>query len=105
MISDAIDIGIMIYNTFWFGCQPIEPETMFQLKDAEHVAAIKWAYPDVNGYDRMKEFSHIFNNPEIKKAFAKTMLNFIHPKNPKHASGDLEHGYNACTKKHIQYLS
>ena len=61
MISDAIDIGIMIYNTFWFGCDPIEPETMLRLRDAEHVAAVKWAYPDPEAYDRMKEFSHMFN--------------------------------------------
>jgi 4-hydroxy-tetrahydrodipicolinate synthase len=61
MISDAIEIGIMIYNTYWFGCQPIEPETMLRLQDAEHVAAVKWNYPDIDGYDRMTEFSHIFN--------------------------------------------
>ena len=61
MISDAIDIGIMIYNTFWFGCAPIEPDTMLKLEDAEHVAAVKWNYPDADGYDKMTEFSHIFN--------------------------------------------
>lgn len=61
MISDAIDIGIMIYNTHWFGCDPIEPETMLRLNDAEQVAAVKWNYPDPDGYDKMKEFSHIFN--------------------------------------------
>ena len=61
MISNTIDIGIMIYNTYWFGCQPIEPETMLRLQDAEHVAAVKWNYPDEDGYDKMKEFSHIFN--------------------------------------------
>jgi len=61
MISDAIDIGIMIYNTYWFGCDSLEPETLLRLKDAEHVAAIKWNYPDPDGYDKMKEFSDIFN--------------------------------------------
>ena len=61
MISDAIDIGIMIYNTYWFGVSPIEPETMARLKDAEHVAAIKWHYPTDEGYDKMKEFSDEFN--------------------------------------------
>ena len=61
MISDAIDIGIMIYNTFWFGVAPITAETMLRLRDAEHVAAIKWTFPDDEGYDQMTEFSSIFN--------------------------------------------
>ena len=61
MISDAIDIGIMIYNTYWFGASPIEPETMRRLEDAEHVAAVKWNYPDPDGYDKMREFSDTFN--------------------------------------------
>ncbi len=61
MISDAIDIGIMIYNTYWFGVAPLEPETLHRLKDAEHVAAVKWNYPDPDGYDKMKEFSDTFN--------------------------------------------
>ena len=61
MISDAIDIGIMIYNTYWFGVSPIEPETMRRLEDAEHVAAVKWNYPDSDGYDKMSEFSGTFN--------------------------------------------
>jgi 4-hydroxy-tetrahydrodipicolinate synthase len=60
-ISDAIDIGIMIYNTYWFGCEPIQANTMLRLKDAEHVAAIKWAVPEGEDYDKMREFSHIFN--------------------------------------------
>ena len=61
MISNAIDIGIMIYNTYWFGVSPIEPETMRRLEDAEHVAAVKWNYPDPDGYDKMREFSDTFN--------------------------------------------
>ena len=61
MISDAIDIGIMIYNTYWFGVSPIEPDTMRRLEDAEHVAAVKWNYPDPDGYDKMSEFSGTFN--------------------------------------------
>ena len=61
MISDAIDIGIMIYNTYWIGVSPIEPETMRRLEDAEHVAAVKWNYPDPDGYDKMREFSDTFN--------------------------------------------
>ena len=60
-ISDAIDIGIMIYNTYWFGCESITAETMSRLTDAEHVVAVKWAVPEGQDYDRMREFAHIFN--------------------------------------------
>jgi len=60
-ISDAIDIGIMIYNTYWFGCESITAETMLRLADAEHVTAIKWDVPEGSDYDQMRKFSHIFN--------------------------------------------
>lgn len=67
-ISEAIDIGILIYNTWWFnhptlGAQSISPETMLRLKDAEHVVAIKWAVPPDGpyDYDDMQQFSGIFN--------------------------------------------
>src|SRR5215469_10691716 len=38
-ISDGVDIGILIYNTFWFGVQSITADTMLRLRDAEHVVA------------------------------------------------------------------
>ena len=63
-ISDAVDIGIMIYNTFWFGgvgLPPISAETMLRLANAEHVVALKWAVPEDKDYDDMKKFAHIFN--------------------------------------------
>ena len=60
-ISDAIDIGIMIYNTHWFGCEYLTAETMLRLVDAEHVAAIKWSVPAGEDYDQMRQFVHIFN--------------------------------------------
>jgi 4-hydroxy-tetrahydrodipicolinate synthase len=62
-ISDAIDIGIMIYNTWWFGAEPITPETMLRLADAEHVEAIKWSVPPGGpiDYDAMTTFAHRFN--------------------------------------------
>jgi dihydrodipicolinate synthase/N-acetylneuraminate lyase len=60
-ISDAIDIGIMIYNTHWFGAQSVAAETMLRLKDAEHVVAIKWSASEGQDYDDMKKFAHIFN--------------------------------------------
>ena len=64
-ISDAIDIGIMIYNTHWFCKNPVKEymkaESMLRLKDSEHVIAIKWNVPDGEDYDQMTQFSDIFN--------------------------------------------
>ena len=66
-VSEKIDIGIMIYNTFWFGCEPISVQTMQKLsKNTEHVVAIKWDVPD-NGnpsfpvYDDMSKFAADIN--------------------------------------------
>ncbi len=60
-ISDAIEIGIMIYNTHWFGAESITADTMLRLKDAEHVVAVKWSVSEGQDYDDMREFSSIFN--------------------------------------------
>ena len=60
-VSDAIDIGIMIYNTYWFGAPPIAVETLLRLKDAEQVVAVKWNTPVPEDFDQMRDFSHIFN--------------------------------------------
>ena len=66
-ISDAIEIGIMIYNTHWFTSDPaveaMRAETMLRLKDAEHVVALKWSSPEGTDidYDDMTKFADIFN--------------------------------------------
>ncbi|MGH2559339.1 MAG: dihydrodipicolinate synthase family protein [Thermomicrobiales bacterium] len=60
-ISDAIDIGIMIYNTFWFGCPSLTAESMGRLRDAEHVVAIKWVVPASDDYDAMRQFAANIN--------------------------------------------
>jgi len=64
-ISDAIDIGIMIYNTHWFCKDPrkeyMKAESMLRLKDSEHVVTIKWSVPDGEDYDDMRQFSDTFN--------------------------------------------
>ena len=62
-ISDAIDIGIMIYNTWWF-CMDrvnhsIQADTMMRLKDT-NVVAIKWSVPEGEDYDGMTKFSSDF---------------------------------------------
>lgn len=67
-ISDAIDIGILIYNTWWFnhptlGDRSIAPASLLRLTDAEHVVAVKWSVPPdgPDSYDDMRQFAHIVN--------------------------------------------
>ncbi len=60
-ISEAIDIGIILNNAFWFGAPGIATETLLKLADAEHLVAIKWVAPDDAQYDDMRQFAHIFN--------------------------------------------
>ena len=61
-LSDGVDdVGIMIYNTFWWGCPGITPETMMRLKDAENIVALKYSAPPDREYEEMKQYSHIFN--------------------------------------------
>ena len=64
-ISDAIEIGIMIYNTWWFCMNPakeyMHADTMLRLKDAERVVAIKWSVPEGEDFDQMRQFSDTFN--------------------------------------------
>lgn len=73
-ISDAIEIGVMIYNTPWFSSVPAKrygggiyslgdhlPDTIVKMADFEHIVAIKWAVSDKYEYEEMKRFSHIFN--------------------------------------------
>jgi 4-hydroxy-tetrahydrodipicolinate synthase len=60
-ISDAIDVGIIIYNTWWFGAESIAAETLLRLTDAEHVIGVKWSTPTDAGYDDMRQFSGVFN--------------------------------------------
>jgi len=60
-ISDATNIGILIYNTHWFGAPSMTAESMLRLVDAEHVVGIKWDVPADEDYDEMRKFAHLFN--------------------------------------------
>jgi len=60
-ISDQIGIGIMIYNTFWFGPPALTAGSMNRLRDAENVVAIKWVVPPDQDYDAMTAFADHFN--------------------------------------------
>lgn len=60
-LSDAIEIGILVYVTRGMNC-PIYAETYRKMVDFEHVVGVKWSppAPDI-GYEDIFEFSHIFN--------------------------------------------
>jgi 4-hydroxy-tetrahydrodipicolinate synthase len=60
-ISAAIDIGIVIYNTWWFGAPSIAAESVLRLADAEQVTAVKWAVPPECDYDDMRQFADLVN--------------------------------------------
>ena len=60
-ISAAIDIGIVVYNTWWFVVPSVTVATMRRLADAEHVVAIKWFTPPDQNYDDMREFADFVN--------------------------------------------
>ena len=60
-ISDAIDIGIMIYHTHFYNYGRIEIETFKKMADFEHVMAVKWSNPDDVPYEAMRELTPYFN--------------------------------------------
>ena len=60
-ISDAIDIGIMVYHTHWLSGGRIEVDTILRMADIEQVASIKWSAPEDVDYDEMAKFSSIFS--------------------------------------------
>jgi len=60
-ISDAVDIGIIINNAFWFGAPAITTESILRLKNAGQVVAFKWISKDPAQYDDMTEFVDAFN--------------------------------------------
>lgn len=46
-VNDAVDIPLMIYNTWWIGEQGrVSLDLVGRLADLEHVVAIKWSAPD-----------------------------------------------------------
>lgn len=74
-ISEAIDIGIMIYNTHWFGVESITAETMLRLEDVEQVVAVKWSVSEGQDYDDMRKFSDIFNVIDNSGQYARCYKN------------------------------
>ena len=60
-LSNAIDIGIMVYHTHWMPGGRVETDTILKMADIEQVVSIKWSTPDDMDYDDMAKFSGIFN--------------------------------------------
>lgn len=60
-LSDAIDIGIMVYCTHWMPGGRVEVDTILKMADFEQVAAIKWSPAENIAYEEMSKFSGIFN--------------------------------------------
>ena len=60
-VSDAIDIGILIYNTPWLLYGGIYPDTFRKMADFEHVTGIKWSPPDGVAYEDIFDLADTFN--------------------------------------------
>ena len=60
-LSDAIDIGIMVYCPHWMPGGRVEVDTILKMADFEQVAAIKWSEAEGIAYEEMSKFSGIFN--------------------------------------------
>ena len=69
-LSDAIDIGVMIYNNPWYthtwggktvSLGNIEPNTFVRMADFEHIVSVKWSVPEGTSYEEMSKFASTFN--------------------------------------------
>lgn len=60
-LSDAIDIGIMVYHTHWIRGGRIEVDTLERMSDFEQVMAVKWSNPEGVRYEEMSRLSERFN--------------------------------------------
>ena len=60
-LSDAIDIGVMVYNTPWQRYGAINADTLHKMADFEHIVAIKWANHDDCQPAEMPALSKKFN--------------------------------------------
>ena len=60
-VSDAIGIGILIYNTPWQTYGNIEVATFEKMVGFEHVVAIKWHPSEPEGYEEIFKLAEVFN--------------------------------------------
>jgi 4-hydroxy-tetrahydrodipicolinate synthase len=60
-ISDAIGIGVIIYNNWWWPGGNVSVDTFLKMADFEHIVAIKWSVQDESKYDEMARLTPYFN--------------------------------------------
>ena len=60
-VSDAIEIGVMVYNTPWDRHGAIDAATLHKMADLEHIVAIKWATHDGCPVEEMSQLAPKFN--------------------------------------------
>lgn len=60
-VSDAVEIGVMVYNTHWIKGGAVYPETFRKMADFEHVVCIKWNPPEGVEYEAIYELADTFN--------------------------------------------
>ena len=60
-VSDAIDVGILVYPTHMASAAEISEETIRKMVDFEHVVAIKWSPPAGREYDDLFDLAGVFN--------------------------------------------
>ncbi len=60
-LSDAIDIGVMIYHSHWMPHCRIEVDTFKKMAGFEQIMAIKWNSPADVPYESMAELTADFN--------------------------------------------
>ena len=60
-LSEAVDIGILIYNTPWLPGGGVYPDTFRRMADFERVVAIKWHPPDGVAYEDIFDLAGTFN--------------------------------------------
>jgi dihydrodipicolinate synthase/N-acetylneuraminate lyase len=65
VISDAVDIGIVVYNTWWTA-PDIRVEGMERLASLDNVIGVKWSEPEpsayMRGYDRLADRLAMIDN-------------------------------------------
>jgi 4-hydroxy-tetrahydrodipicolinate synthase len=60
-VSDAVDIGIMIYNTPWQRHGGISSDTLYKLAQFENIVALKWATHEDCPITEMEGLGKLFN--------------------------------------------
>ena len=60
-LSEAIDIGIMVYHTHWLSGGRIEVDTILRMKELKQIASIKWSAPEDVEHSEMSKFADAFS--------------------------------------------